>query len=265
MDDQQVRQAWEQNAEAWTQLSRSGYNVCRDQQITPAFLNMLPPIQGLLGLDLGCGEGQSTRLLAARGAQMVALDIAAEFVRVAADAYTAPTVSYLVASARHLPFAPSSFDFVTAFMSLMDVGGPECSLPGVARVLKPSGFVQFSLLHPCFAPPFRKIVTDETGVPIALQVGRYFDRHDEIERWVFSSAPTEVKRTVRTFEVPRFHRTLGDWLNAIYEAGLYIEQCVEPRAEAEVAERYPNLADTRVAPNFLLLRCRLRNASPGGA
>ena len=37
---------------------------------------MLPDVRGLLGLDIGCGEGHNTRLLAGRGARVVAVDIA---------------------------------------------------------------------------------------------------------------------------------------------------------------------------------------------
>ena len=60
---------------AWTALTRGGYDVYRDLVNTPAFLAMLPPIEGLLCLDLGCGEGHNTRMLANQGARAVAVDI----------------------------------------------------------------------------------------------------------------------------------------------------------------------------------------------
>src|SRR5258708_2642933 len=81
-----VAACWEGNAETWTRQSRAGYDVYRDQNNTPAFLAMLPPIAGLDGIDLGCGEGGNTRLLAARGARMHAIDIAPTFIRHARSA-----------------------------------------------------------------------------------------------------------------------------------------------------------------------------------
>ena len=36
---------------------------------------MLPDVRGLAGLDIGCGEGHNTRLLAGRGARLTAIDI----------------------------------------------------------------------------------------------------------------------------------------------------------------------------------------------
>ena len=68
---------------AWTALTRGGYDVYRDLVNTPAFLAMLPPIEGLLCLDLGCGEGHNTRMLANQGARAVAVDISDSLIEAA--------------------------------------------------------------------------------------------------------------------------------------------------------------------------------------
>lgn len=81
MDDDEVARYWEANAEAWTRLTRAGYDVYRDNVNTPGFLRILPDIFGLRGLDLGCGEGHNTRLVARRGARMTAVDIADTLLR----------------------------------------------------------------------------------------------------------------------------------------------------------------------------------------
>jgi SAM-dependent methyltransferase len=129
MDDSAIRRYWDGNARAWTKLVRAGYDVCRDYQTSPAFFELLPDVSGLRGLDIGCGEGHNTRLLAARGAYVTALDISAEFIRESAAHPGSGSVRYLVASALHPPFAAASFDFATAFMSLMDFGDRRpCSL-----------------------------------------------------------------------------------------------------------------------------------------
>jgi SAM-dependent methyltransferase len=260
MDDVTVRQYWEKNAHAWTLLTRAGYDVCRDLQTSPAFFAMLPDVRGLTGLDIGCGEGHNTRKLAERGARVFALDLATDLAcaAVAYQSAVSSSIRYLSASALHLPFPAQSFDFVTGFMSLMDVaGGPEQVLPEIARVLKQGGFLQFSILHPCFTPLHRRVIRDSVGVPVAIELARYFDRTDDyVERWTFSAAPAEVIADLDLFAVPRFHRTLGDWLNAIAAARLRVEACVEPTVDDETFAHSPILADTRIAPYFLLLRCR---------
>ena len=81
MEAREVAKYWEANAENWTRFSRAGHDVYRDAVNTPAFLAMLPPVDGLAGLDIGCGEGANTRLLARRGARMHAIDVAPTFIR----------------------------------------------------------------------------------------------------------------------------------------------------------------------------------------
>jgi 2-polyprenyl-3-methyl-5-hydroxy-6-metoxy-1,4-benzoquinol methylase len=99
MTSEDVGRFWDANAEAWTQLARAGYDTSRDFVNTPAFLAMLPEVRGLAGLDIGCGEGHNTRLLARRGARMSAFDIAATFLRYAQDAEAQKPlgIDYLVA------------------------------------------------------------------------------------------------------------------------------------------------------------------------
>jgi SAM-dependent methyltransferase len=75
MDHEEVGRHWEVNSEAWTRLTRAGYDVARDGLNTPAFLEMLPEADGRSGLDVGCGVGHNTRLVAERGARMVGVDI----------------------------------------------------------------------------------------------------------------------------------------------------------------------------------------------
>ena len=146
-----VAACWEANAETWTRHARAGYDIYRDALNTPAFLSILPPVRGLTGLDVGCGEGSNTRQLARRGAKMHAIDIAPTFIRHARAAEeTEPLgIIFSVADGTRLPFSSQSFDFVVAFMSLMDIPDQQTVLLETARVLRPGGFLQFSITHPC--------------------------------------------------------------------------------------------------------------------
>lgn len=143
---------WERNAETWTRHVRAGYDIYRDALNSPTFLDTLPWIAGRRGLDMGCGEGANTRHLARRGARMDGIDIAPTFIRHAREAESAEPlgIAYSVADGTSLPFADSSFDFVTAFMSLMDMPDTDAVLAEAWRVVRPGGFLQFSILHPCF-------------------------------------------------------------------------------------------------------------------
>jgi len=113
MNHEEVGRYWNGNAATWTKLARAGYDVYRDYLNTPAFFTMLPDVAGLSGLDIGCGEGHNTRLLAKRGARVTAIDIAEVFI---ADAQQAEAdeplgITYRVASAVELPFTDMTFYF----------------------------------------------------------------------------------------------------------------------------------------------------------
>jgi len=253
MDHREVGRYWDRNAEVWTELSRLGWNVYRDSVNSPAFHGMLPDVAGKRGLDVGCGEGHTARQLTAKGAEMFGLDISPVFLSLAAALGQA---RYTAGSAQELPFGDAQFDFVTAEMCLMDLPDQSKAFQEIHRVLRPGGFLQFSIVHPCFAPPYRRLLRDVKGEAYAVEVGRYFDRgNGEIDRWIFS-VPHRAKADRRPFEVPTFHRTLSEWLNVIIESGFMLEQLAEPHADQETAQRVPLVADTRVVSYFLHVRCR---------
>jgi SAM-dependent methyltransferase len=258
MDHLEVGRYWDRNADAWTTLSRAGYDVYRDLVNTPAFLTMLPDVAEASGLDVGCGEGHNTRLLAQRGAQMTGIDLAGRFLAAAmAEERRQPLgIRFIHASAASLPFSGAVFDFATAFMSLMDMPDPAVVLAEISRVLRPGGFLQCSIEHPCTATPTSGWVTDEQGARVGWRIGGYFSQTPYISTWLFGAAPEDARRGLPRFRIPRFPRTLSVWLNTIIATGLVIEEVGEPCADDAAIARYPKLAGARAAPLFLHLRCR---------
>lgn len=77
-----------------------------------------------------------------------------------------------------------------------------------------------------------------------------------LDTWVFSITPAELRATLPAFRVPRFRRTLSQWVNAVAAAGLVIEAAAEPSADEATARPHPEIADSRTVPLFLQLRCR---------
>jgi SAM-dependent methyltransferase len=258
MDHTEVGRYWDENAGAWTRLARAGYDVYRDYLNTPAFFEMLPDVQGLLGLDIGCGEGHNTRLLADRGAQVTAIDISRVFVQQARGlAQSPPGISYQVASAVELPYAGAAFDFATGFMSFMDIAETDMVLTEAYRVLKPGGFLQFSISHPCYDTPHRRILRDEQGRTYALEVGGYFENLEgDVTEWIFSAAPPQETEGLPNFKVPLFTRTVSQWLNLLIETGFVLERIEEPRPTDQVVRECPRIQDTQVVAYFLHIRAR---------
>ncbi len=258
MDHREVGKFWDANADAWTHLARAGYDVCRDYLNTPQFLAMLPDVTGLDGLDIGCGEGHNTRLIAQRCGSLTAFDIATRFVghAVAAERAQPLGIRYLIASAVEMPFAPESFDFAVAFMSFQDMPEQDRVLADVFRLLRPGGFLQFSVTHPCYDTKTRRKIRDEEGRHYAYEIGGYWDTAPWAPEWIFSDAPPEDKERWPKFVTPYFRRTMSEWLNAIVRTGFMFEEMGEPCPDEAVLQQRPDLDDMTIVPFFLHVRCR---------
>ncbi len=259
MNHKEVGKYWDGNAEAWTKLSRMGCDTYRDYVNTPAFLSMLPDVNGLKGLDIGCGEGYNTRQVAKQGAKMSAIDISDVFIKYAKESEEKESlgIEYQVASAIELPFDDDTFDFAMATMSFMDIPETDKAIKEAWRVLKPNGFLQFSILHPCFFTPKWEWTRDENGKQIALKCGDYFrELRGGVDTWIIITVTGDIRDKGSEFKTPYFYLTLSNWLNLILDAGFVLEHFAEPMADDETIKRVPHLADTQIVAYFLIIRCR---------
>ena len=210
-------------------------------------------------MDIGCGEGYNTRKAAQKGAKMSAIDISPVFIKYAKEAEEKEPlcIEYQIASAVELPFGDSSFDFAVSTMAFMDMPDIDKAIKEVWRILKPNGFLQFSILHPCFFTPKHGWVRDKNGKQIALTCGDYFkELKGGIDTWMFGTAPQEIRDKGVQFKTPYFYVTLSNWLNLLLDAGFTLERFAEPTADDETIKQVPHLADTQIAAYFLIVRCR---------
>jgi len=98
-------------------------------------VDWLAPIAGERILDLGCGDGQLSKRIAATGAMVIGLDSSPQM----ASAARALGIDATVGDAEALPFESSSFDAVFSNAALHWVRNHDAMLSGVKRLLKPSG------------------------------------------------------------------------------------------------------------------------------
>ncbi|HYY56017.1 MAG TPA: class I SAM-dependent methyltransferase [Pyrinomonadaceae bacterium] len=93
-------------------------------------------------LDLGCGSGWATRLLAeqARDGIVVGIDISDEMIEMAVDASASyGNVEFRIASAERLPFEDGYFSHAFSMESLYYYADIARALKEVYRVLEPGG------------------------------------------------------------------------------------------------------------------------------
>ncbi len=209
------------------------------------------PLRSLVGdvagrqvLDLACGHGAMTRLLAGWGATVTGTDIAARLLEIARRREVGAScgIAYVRDDAQTLAtFADRTFDGATCRLALMDIPDLAATFRAVTRVLRPGGWFAFSLVHPCFYPPHSDTFAAPDGT-VYRRVRRYFDE----AHW-FSDNPEGVRS-----KVGAYHRTLSTYLNTATGAGLRLDRLLEPQVTPDAAANDPRHAET---PFLLAVRC----------
>jgi SAM-dependent methyltransferase len=108
----------------------------KKRQTVEAMLGHLPPVQGKLCLELGCGTGLTSHFLRQQGGTWVSADFERDHVR---SARQLVRDRVLQVGDRQLPFATASFDMVAAINFLEHIRDDEAFVAEMVRVLKPGG------------------------------------------------------------------------------------------------------------------------------
>jgi ubiquinone/menaquinone biosynthesis C-methylase UbiE len=106
------------------------------------YLADLPLRRGARVLEVGCGTGPVTRVLAERSGvgEVVGIDPSPVFIEQARlRASALPNVSFVLGDGRSLPFADGSFDAVVCHTALCHIPGPALVIAEAQRVLTPGG------------------------------------------------------------------------------------------------------------------------------
>lgn len=102
---------------------------------------LIGSVAGRRTLDVGCGDGLLVAELGRRGAQATGVDVSEQMISAARRhaEQRGEEVSFHMASADALPFAPASFDVVIAVTVLCFAEDAAPAVREMARVLKPGG------------------------------------------------------------------------------------------------------------------------------
>jgi len=258
ISDDDVARYWDTNSATWTPQVRKGFDGYRELINNPSIFEMIGTIAGREILDAGCGEGYNTRKLARMGAHVTGIDISPKMIEFAIqEEHTAPLgITYRNYSFSNMKMlADQTFDMVVAFMSLMDGRDYAGAVNEIHRVLRPGGYLIFSITHPCFLTKGLTWIKDENGSEYRVSVGNYFMKAPYVEKWKFTLSP-EAQR-LPEFEVPNFPRTLSEYMNELISNGFQLAELREPRPTEEACKRNPKLEKWRDhAAIFLQIKVR---------
>ena len=232
---------WETHAEWWIDGFTAGADPEYEEQILPLAARELQGAQRVL--DVGCGDGQVSRLAAKLGAQVVGIDPTWNCVSVANERGGGV---FARAGAAQLPFADATFDAVVACLVFEHIRDVDSAIAEVARVLQPGGRFCFFLNHPLLQTPNSGWIDDQFLDPPEQywRIGPYLIEDETIE---------EVEKDVF---IPFIHRPLSRYVNTLSDHGLLLERMEEPAPPAGFLAKAEEYAAASTIPRLLYLRTR---------
>lgn len=240
---------YDESADLWVRKSPKSFS---DFIARPQALSACLPINDMVCLDLGCGEGYFSRLLATNGAKKVSgMDLSSEMIKRAIDIENMDTlgIQYCVGDiTTPLPFESSSIDLVTAVFvfNYLTIEDTEKALINIRRVLRPNGHLLFVIPHPFL------LCTWKHSTPFYFKVDEtnyYSDRNKTFEGKILTIDE-------KCFDVLNCHKTIEDYITALKKVGLdKIETFKELTVTEEHLKQNPKfLKGTLNQPFFLLIK-----------
>jgi ubiquinone/menaquinone biosynthesis C-methylase UbiE len=231
---------WDEHAQWWIDGFTDGADPEYVEQIIPLAVEELAGRHKVL--DLGCGDGQIARALAAQGSDVLGVDPTQLHIDVAIERGGGPR--YLLGGATKIPADDEAFDAVVACLVFEHIDQMDEAMTEVARVLKPNGQFSFFLNHPLLQTPGSGWIDDHIIDPPEQywRIGPYLVETESIE---------EVEKDVY---IRFIHRPLSRYVNALLANGMMLERMVEPSPSAGFLARAPEYALAHTVPRLLYLR-----------
>lgn len=231
---------WDAHAQWWIDGFTDGADPEYVEQIIPLALEELSGWGRVL--DVGCGDGQLSRALAATGCMVTGVDPTARNLEVARERGGGPV--YTKGRADDLPFPDSSFDAVLACLVFEHIDELDTAIAEVSRVLRPGGRFAFFLNHPLLQTPGSGWIDDHMVDPPEQywRIGPYLVETESIE---------EVEPGVH---IRFLHRPLSRYVNTMLAHGLVPARMVEPSPPEGFLRRAPEYRLAHTIPRLLYVR-----------
>ena len=223
------REAWDADAENWVQRGRQNWMA---DEITWGIwsvpedeLHLLPDVDGLDVVELGCGTGYISAWLARRGARPVGLDNSGRQLATAHSLQDEFDLRFplIQADAERPPLRDESFDLAVSEYGAAIWCDPHAWIPEGARILRPRGRLVF-LGH-----SYVSMLTFPDVGPATEQLKR---PHFGMHRFEWPEDDGGVE-----FFIPH-----GEMIRLLHASGFEVEELVEVRAPEHATTPLDELA-----------------------
>jgi len=226
---------------------RSKPGAANDTEEKPALFSLMPPLNGLTVLDLGCGFGENCEAFFKMGAsQVIGVDISEKMLEVAKKDYSSAT--YLRGDMNDLSFLietqelPRSYDLIVSSLAIHYIKDVKKLFSQIYSLLNNGGYFIFSQEHPLTTAPICGVSWEKNGeIATCYKLSDYGRSGERKVTWFVDG-------------VIKYHRTFTELFEAITEAGFTVTKLYEPFPGEEDIKVSPKRANNLHKPNFLLIK-----------
>ena len=201
---------------------------------------LLPIMEGLSVIDMGCGTGDFLRYAARNGAgRLVGLDSSERMIREALKRSEDYEIDYICGDFA-IASETEAFDLCFSSLAFHYVSDISALFNRISRLLRQDGILIFSVEHPV----------------ASAQLARWHADEKANETWGVEGYLAEGERKSRWFgqEAIKFHRPFSSWFNALRTAGFRLTNISEPCPSQNTLDirRKAGLASDR--PAFIVFK-----------
>jgi len=243
---------YNQNSEEYTNHVRNpDDSIYHSLYEKPAMYSLLPNLDSMSVISLGCGSGEDCNYLAKHGASKVTgIDISTGMIEIAKKSY--PMYQFQVMDMENLAFGDSSFDFAYSSLAIHYLEDWSKVFKEVYRVLKPGSYFLFSCNHPVSSS--MELTRDDDKFSIR-QLTRTKDRQNDHVEIVGDYMHRKAFIGQGTFNVTTWHKSFSEISKESSKAGFVITNIIEPNPLPKMEKlslvSYRSLLKI---PDFLILK-----------
>lgn len=247
--------SWGKEAKWYDKMLEENDDTYQSKVILPNLLRILNPKPSEAVVELGCGQGFFSRIIAKSGAKVIGIDIGKELIQIAKDradkeGFSTKNISFYTASADSVGVvADRSADAVIVILALQNMKNLQGVVAEIRRIMKPTARAVLVLNHPAF----RVIKNSDWGFDEATKT-----QYRKVSKYLSQfEADIDMHPGLRNNDskTKSFHRSLQDYMKAFAKEGLAITR-LEEWISHRISERGPRqIAEDTARKEIPLFMC----------
>ena len=217
-----------------------------DIEEIPNLYSLLPNLNDLDVVDLGCGTGNNCRFFAKNGAKtIIGIDISENMLNEARRLSFDERISYCCMDMECLVLPKNSYHLVTSSLAMHYISDFTHVASVVYDSLKSDGLFVFSQEHPIYTSPKNGIKWqhDENGKLTGFFIENYNIPGSRTVEWLGGT-------------VVKYHRTIADIINTLLSLGFVLEEVLETKIPEKYFKYHPEYKRTKHVPDYLMIKVR---------